>query len=51
MLAHRLLTWHNLLFMQRLMLDCRDAIAAGRMNELIHFWREWEEAARLGEKE
>lgn len=41
-LAHRLLTWHNLCFMQRLMLDCREAIAAGRMNELIEDWKEWE---------
>lgn len=45
-LAHRLLTWHNLQFMQRLMLDCREAIAAGRMNELIGRWKEWEEKER-----
>ncbi|MBC7246596.1 MAG: tRNA guanosine(34) transglycosylase Tgt [Actinobacteria bacterium] len=41
-LAHRLLTWHNLLFMQRLMLDCRAAIEAGRMLELIREWQGWD---------
>lgn len=39
-LAHRLLTWHNLQFMQRLILDCRAAIEAGRMLELVEKWRE-----------
>jgi queuine tRNA-ribosyltransferase len=42
-LAHRLLTWHNLAFMQRLMLDCRGAIEAGRMLKLIQGWRGWNE--------
>jgi queuine tRNA-ribosyltransferase len=43
-LAHRLLTWHNLQFMQGLLLDCRKAIAAGRMNELISRCKEWDRA-------
>ncbi len=42
-LAHRLLTWHNLAFMQRLMLDCRAAIRAGRMFGLIREWSGWKE--------
>jgi len=42
-LAHRLLTWHNLAFMQRLVLDCRSAIEAGRMFELVREWRGWSE--------
>jgi queuine tRNA-ribosyltransferase len=40
-LAHRLLTWHNLVFFQRLMLDCRAAISADRMLELAEEWRGW----------
>jgi queuine tRNA-ribosyltransferase len=40
-LAHRLLTWHNLLFFQRLILDCRAAIGADRMLELAEEWRGW----------
>jgi len=43
MLAHRMLTWHNLVFMHRLILDCRRAIEAGRMFELIREWRGWAE--------
>ena len=43
MLGHRLLTWHNLAFMRRLMLDCRVAIEAGRMFELSREWRGWRE--------
>ncbi len=42
-LAHRLLTWHNLAFMRRLMLDCRSAIEAGRMIKLVRDWRGWSE--------
>jgi queuine tRNA-ribosyltransferase len=42
-MAHRLLTWHNLAFMQRLILDCRAAIEAGRMVQLIREWRGWSE--------
>jgi queuine tRNA-ribosyltransferase len=42
-LAHRLLTWHNLVFMQGLMLDCRAAISAGRMVELIQEWKGWDD--------
>jgi len=42
-LAHRLLTWHNLTFVYRLMLDCRAAIEAGRMLELIREWKGWDE--------
>lgn len=42
-LAHRLITWHNLAFMRRLMLDCRAAIEAGRMFELVREWKGWEE--------
>jgi queuine tRNA-ribosyltransferase len=42
-LAHRLLTWHNLVFMHRLMLDCRAAIGAGRMVELIQEWKGWDD--------
>ncbi len=45
MLAHRLLTWHNLAFMARLMLDCRAAIEAGRMLELIREWEGWDRKA------
>jgi queuine tRNA-ribosyltransferase len=41
-LAHRLLTWHNLLFMQGLILDCRAAIGAGRMVELLQEWEGWD---------
>ncbi len=41
--AHRLLTWHNLVFMRRLMLDCRAAIEAGRMVQLAREWRGWNE--------
>jgi queuine tRNA-ribosyltransferase len=40
-LAHRLLTWHNLVFIQRLMLDCRAAIGADRMLELAEEWMDW----------
>jgi queuine tRNA-ribosyltransferase len=40
-MAHRLLTWHNLAFMRRLMLDCRAAIEAGRMVQLAREWRGW----------
>lgn len=40
-LSHRLLTWHNLVFTQRLMLDCRAAIGADRMLELIEEWKDW----------
>ncbi len=40
-MAHRLLTWHNLVFMQLLMLDCRAAIEAGRMVQLVRQWRGW----------
>ncbi len=43
MLAHRMLTWHNLAFMNRLLLDCRRAIGAGRMLELIREWKGWSE--------
>jgi len=43
MLAHRMLTWHNLSFMHRLLLDCRAAIEAGRMLELIREWKGWGE--------
>jgi len=42
-LAHRLLTWHNLSFIQGVMLDCRAAIGAGRMDELFQEWKEWDE--------
>lgn len=42
-LGHRLLTWHNLSFVQRLMLDCRAAIEADRMLGLIREWRGWGE--------
>ena len=42
-MAHRMLTWHNLVFMQRLLLDCRAAIEAGRMVQLIQEWRGWSE--------
>jgi queuine tRNA-ribosyltransferase len=42
-MAHRLLTWHNLAFMQRLMLDCRAAIEAGRMVQLVREWTGWSE--------
>ena len=42
-LSHRLLTWHNLAFMQRLVFHCRGAIEAGRMLELIQGWRGWSE--------
>ena len=42
-LAHRLLTWHNLVFIYRLVLDCRAAIEAGRMLELIREWEGWSE--------
>lgn len=41
-LAHRLLTWHNLSFMQGLILDCRAAIGAARMVELIQEWEGWD---------
>jgi len=40
-MAHRLLTWHNLAFMQLLMLDCRAAIEAGRMVQLVRQWKGW----------
>jgi queuine tRNA-ribosyltransferase len=40
-LGHRLLTWHNLSFIQRLILDCRAAIGADRMVELIQEWKGW----------
>lgn len=42
-LAHRLITWHNLAFMHGLMLDCRAAIEAARMVQLIREWRGWSE--------
>lgn len=42
-LAHRLITWHNLVFMHRLMHDCRAAIEAARMVQLIREWRGWSE--------
>jgi queuine tRNA-ribosyltransferase len=42
-LAHRLLTWHNLAFTQRLIIDCRAAIEAGRMVQLIQDWKGWSE--------
>ncbi|MDY6795899.1 MAG: tRNA guanosine(34) transglycosylase Tgt [Actinomycetota bacterium] len=42
-LGHRLLSWHNLRFVNSLMLDCRAAIGAGRMLELIESWRGWSE--------
>ncbi len=42
-LAHRLLTWHNLAFMRRLMSDCRSAIEAGRMLKLVREWDGWSE--------
>jgi len=42
-MAHRLLTWHNLVFMHRLMLDCRAAIEAGRMVQLTREWKGWNE--------
>lgn len=42
-LAHRLLTCHNLSFMRGLMIDCRAAIGAGRMVELIQEWKGWSE--------
>ncbi len=42
-LGHRLLTWHNLVFMQRLLLDCRAAIETGRMVQLIREWRGYSE--------
>ncbi len=41
-LAHRLLTWHNLAFTQGLILDCRAAIGADRMVELIQEWKGWD---------
>ena len=40
-LAHRLMTWHNLVFMQRILLDCRAAIEAGRMVQLLQEWKGW----------
>lgn len=42
-LAHRLLSWHNLSFINRLMFDCRAAIGTGRMLELTKSWRGWSE--------
>jgi queuine tRNA-ribosyltransferase len=42
-MAHRLLTWHNLAFMQLLMLDCRAAIEAGRMVQLVRQWKGWKD--------
>jgi queuine tRNA-ribosyltransferase len=42
-MGHRLLTWHNLVFMQRLLVDCRAAIEAGRMVQLIQEWRGYSE--------
>jgi queuine tRNA-ribosyltransferase len=42
-LAHRLLTWHNLSFIQGVMLDCRAAIGAGRMDKLFEEWKDWDE--------
>lgn len=42
-LAHRLLTWHNLQFMRGLMADCRAAIGAGRIVELIKEWKGWDQ--------
>ena len=49
-LAHRLLTWHNLAFMHRLLLDCRAAIAADRMLELIQEWKGWNERIPGGQE-
>ena len=40
-MAHRLITWHNLVFMRLLMLDCRAAIEAGRMVQLVRQWKGW----------
>ncbi|MEW6553202.1 MAG: tRNA guanosine(34) transglycosylase Tgt [Actinomycetota bacterium] len=40
-MAHRLLTWHNLVFIRSLMLDCRAAIEAGRMVQLVRQWSGW----------
>ena len=42
-MGHRLLTWHNLVFMQRLLVDCRAAIEAGRMVQLIQEWKGYSE--------
>ena len=42
-MGHRLLTWHNLMFMQRLLADCRAAIEAGRMVQLTQEWRGYSE--------
>jgi len=42
-MGHRLLTWHNLAFMQRLLVDCRAAIEAGRMVQLIQEWKGYSE--------
>jgi queuine tRNA-ribosyltransferase len=43
-LALRLLTEHNLTFISRLVLDCRESIAAGRINELQSRMRAADEA-------
>ncbi len=40
-LAHMLLTEHNLAFMQALVDDCRSAIKAGRMEKLLPAFRGW----------
>ncbi len=48
-MAHRLLTWHNLAFMMRLMLDCRAAIEAGRMLKLARQWEGWNDRRPAGE--
>ncbi len=40
-LAHMLLTEHNLAFMQALLRDCRGAIKAGRMEQLLSAFRGW----------
>jgi queuine tRNA-ribosyltransferase len=40
-LAHMLLTEHNLVFMQALLDNCRGAIKAGRMDEFKSAWKGW----------
>jgi queuine tRNA-ribosyltransferase len=44
-LAHMLLTEHNLAFMQALVDNCRSAIKAGRMDELKSAWKGWNSPA------
>ncbi len=43
-LAHMLLTEHNLAFMQALLTDCRSAIKAGRMDQFVSAWKGWNRA-------